>query len=75
MVTSPISKVLLLLSRLKLVESNLSNIGKLNELSNLFIPLSNVTLLSLKSTLYCPPVSLGTASPPEPSNLTDVLSN
>ena len=41
------SKVLLLLSRLKLVESNLSNIGKSNESSNLFIPLSNVVFVSL----------------------------
>ena len=72
---SPISKVLLLLSRLKLVESNLSNIGKSNESSNLFIPLSNDTLVSLKSTLPRPAASLGTASPPEPSNLTDELSN
>ena len=63
------------LSNLKLVESNLSNTGKLNELSNLFIPLSNVISVSLKSILYFPTISLGIVLPPEPSNLIVELSN
>ena len=63
------------LSNLKLVESNLSNTGKSKELSNLFILLSNDVVVSLKSILYNPATSLGTDTPPAPSNLTDELSN